>query len=645
VHPRADAHLVVHSKEKDVTFPLAGKGVLRECGKVNRVTVPVEIQQGQLAHFTAPAGCSSLALFIDPFEPIIIEARLRAGSQSLGEFFLHGAAAADVHVVRDPGGAAVPGATVRIAAPSDTSPRATVPIEEAVTGADGWVHFPRLPILRDLRVIAQANTGEESVAADLPLEPHGHGVVDPLPIPKPADLTVEPKIDAAFLSRFPAAQVISVSIHPLGRSIDPSEEREQSLKDDTSVHFGSLLPGLWRANSTIKVAGTYSRIESEDIELKPGETRRYIANLKPLVFEGHAIAHGKWVPSRLAIVDPAGAGSPRLYFNSDADGVFHVVLPQPGIYSVEVAHLFVERGSQGPEFPVGEVDFSNPERLIEIEIPETRVVASVRNSERPVEHAVVTAALRRDGSDDVLSMSLGRVTDSGGVAIFEGLVPGIWTFAVRDKDSGRTAERALPIKEGDDASVVLDLEWTTAIKGTVHDLGGLPLPSAHIDCAYTGVAGVTVTAGADSDGEGKFTVDAGTPAPAAAYCSVIGPIGGVDAFVAVPDHPVDLTVPAAAATLRIPDWYQQQHPDMFWLAATDGRIISLSSVAAKTGRYGAPLVVRGLASGHWKVLRIQSMAQWAALGSGMGGSLNGIADFALDVDTTQTVNLYTSSAR
>jgi hypothetical protein len=645
VHPRADAHLELHSAEKDVNLPLAGKGVLRNCGKVNRVTVAAEIRQGKLARFTAPAACANLTLFFDPFEPIIIETRLKPGDQSLGRFVLRAAATADIHVVRDPGGEAVPGATVRVAARSEAFPRATVLIDEAVTGDDGWTHFSRLPLYRDLRVTAQSKNDEKSLVADLRLEPHGHAVVDPLAIPKPAELTVDLKLDPEFRARFPAAQIFKVSLHPSSPSIDRTEDHQQILKDETSVHFAGLTPGIWRIRTAIRAASTHAEVDSEDIELKTGETRRYLNMVKPLVFEGHVSAKGTRVPSRVTILDAPRTGTPRLYVNSDANGVFYAMLAVPGIYSVEVARLFRSQTTQGVEFPVGEVDFSDPGRPVEIEIPQTHVVAHVRESERPVEQVLVSAVLRRDGNGDVQLMEPPRmVTDSNGQAIFDNLMPGTWTFAVRDKDTGRGAEKTMTIKEGDDASVVLDLQWTTAIKGIVRDPGGTPLPFAHIDCAYTGVAGATVTAAGDSDGEGKFSVDISTPAPAAAFCSVIGPMGGVDAFVASPNQTLDVTTPASAGTLQIPDWYQQQHPGMFWLGAADGRIINLSAVAAKLGRFGGPLVIAGLASGRWKLLRIESMSQWAALGAGMSGSLRGMADLVIDAGATQTVKLYGSSA-
>jgi hypothetical protein len=332
-----------------------------------------------------------------------------------------------------------------------------------------------------------------------------------------------------------------------------------------------------------------------------------------------------------------------MYFNSNESGTFTAVLPFRGTYSVEVARLFIAQGTQGPEVPIGEVEFSDPERRIEIAIPETRVITRVRSSERPVEGAVVTAFLRRDGSGELESMELGGMTDVGGQATFEGLVPGVWTFAVHEKETDRSAEKALTVRQGDDASVDLDLQWVAAIKGTVHDFGGMPLPRAHVDCVYTGVAGIPVSAGADADYQGEFSIKVSKEGMSA-LCDVIGPAGGIDAFRAVSNQHVDVTMPAATATLRIADWYQQQHPDMYWLAAADGRVVSLSGIATRISRFGAPLVVPGLASGRWKVVRIESMPQWLALGSGMAGSLRSVAEISLDPGASQTINLYNSSA-
>ncbi|HJW94925.1 MAG TPA: carboxypeptidase-like regulatory domain-containing protein, partial [Thermoanaerobaculia bacterium] len=427
VHPRADAKLVVHSAEKELAFPQSGRVVLRDCGKVNRVTVPAEIQAGANVRFIAPAACHSLTLFIDPFEPIVIEKRLDGGEQSLGTFVLRSSAAADVRVVRDLGAGIVAGATVRAVMRSDEYRGASVVVGETTTGDDGWAHFTALPIFRDIRFLALTGSGEASLPAEVRLEPHGHAVVDPLAIPKPAELVVEPRIDPQFKSRFPAVSILNVRL----RSVDALHESsdDHALQPDESglSRFAGLRPGTWRVLTDIKVAGTATSIESEDIELKSGDSRRFIANVKPLVFECHVTANGKPVSSRADIVNAAGTGAQRLYFNSNDNGVFHAVLPVGGVYQVEVARLYRTEGTQSGELPVGEIDFSTPERPVEIKVPEAHAIAYVRVGERPIEHASVYATLQQQGHAEVQSLLLGRVTDEGGRAGFDGLLPGVWT--------------------------------------------------------------------------------------------------------------------------------------------------------------------------------------------------------------------------
>ena len=648
VHARSDVRLRLRSAEKDLTFPGSGTAVLRDCPRSKRISVPVEIGKENVVRFVAPAGCRMLTIALDPFEPLVLEKRLNAGEQSLGEFVLRAAATADVHVVRDPGGASVAGATVRLMAASDERPDTiSVLVAEATAGDDGWAHFSGAPVYRDLQVVAETPQSEKSVAAELRLQPRQHGVIDPLAVPKPATLIVEPKIDAAFHTRFPAARVVNVLVKPNDprRSNEKRQEnlvsgkRQENTGDEDSLRFDGLYPGLWRVSCIVRVAGTYSVFESEEIELKAGDSRRFPMRIEPLVFEGRVTESGKGIAARIAVVDPAAIAS-RLYFDSAGNGEFHAVLPTKGVYAVEVAAL----ASQGDIIPIGDVDFTDPAKPIEIAIPRGSVIARVRDDGKPVPEAVVAATLLRDARGRVQTMETMRVADAFGEATFEGLIPGLWTFSVRQRGQGRGAKKSRTVQANEELEVDLDLDRAIAIEGTVLDMGGMPLPRARVDCVFVSNAGIPNTAGADADAEGKFTVEVDSLSAPPALCSVIGPMGAVDAFRATPGQHVNIAVPAATAALHIPDWGAHRNPNVFWLAAPDGRVISLSAVAVEIGRFGAPLEIPALATGRWNVVRIQSLSQWFALGNGLAASLPTVADVAMDSGSSKVIHLYGSSA-
>lgn len=643
VHPRADVQLHLSSAEKELQFPSAGTAVLNECNKAKRVTVPIEIGKDNRARFSAPAGCRSVVMVFDPFEPVVLEKPLRAGDQALGEFVLRAGGAAGVRVAHDPGGAVIPGATVRVMTPSDERPdRSSVLLAEAVTSDDGWAHVSGLPVFRDLRLVAETPGGAKSVAVELRLEPRGRQLVDPLAVPEPATLIVEATIDETFRARFLAARVMAVLIHPSDPHRHAGEKRQENVREENaSIRFEPLHPGKWRISGIVRVAGTIQPIEIEEIELKAGETRRLRTALHPLVFEGRITAAGRGVAARIAIEDRFTPGGVKQFFDSAGNGNFHVVLARRGTYSVEAARL----SSQGDVIPIGEVDFTDTGRRMELVISEGSVTARVRAEGRAVAGVMVLATLRRDSRGSVNSMDTVRGTDSDGEATFEGMLPGVWTFSVRDKQRGRGAEKAMAVRVGEDVEVDLDLDRTASIEGTVRDLGGVPLPRAGVDCLFVGPAGIPETVGVLAGWEGKFTIDLNAPAPSSAFCSVTGPMGTVDSFKATPGQPIDVSVPPATGTLRIPDWGTRKSPDAFWLVAPDGRVISLSAVATRIGRFASPLTIPALAAGRWKVVRIESLSQWLALGSGMAGSLPTVAEIALNAGATETIQLYDIPAR
>jgi hypothetical protein len=637
VHQRANAQLVLTSAEENLHFPAVGAALLRDCGKAKQVTVPVEIREDKLGRFSAPARCRSLVLNVEPFEPVVLEKALQAGDQSLGEFVLRAGGSADVRVTREPGGAVVSGATVRLMAASDDMPdRKSILVAEAVTAEDGWAHFTGVPVLRDLRVVAETPSDETSVSADLRIEPHGRGVVDPLAVPEPATLIVEAKLGRALRVRFPAARVGTILLGPVDSAHAVSEETQKNVADEkTPVRFERLHPGKWKVSAVVSVAGTYSVLEIQEVELHAGKTETIDVTLDPLVFEGHVTAEGKGFVARVAIVDPPGTGAGRLYFNSDENGIFNAVLPERGSYKVEVARL----SSQGDVIPIGEVDFSDPARRVEIVVPAGSVTARVRADGRPVAKVMVTATLRRDSRSGVLTLETERFTDSFGEAAFEGMLPGLWIFSVLERE-GRAAQKALSVHATEAVDVDLDLHRAAVVEGIVRQLGGEPLPRARVDCLLAGAAGMPAAVTANSNSEGKFVIELEAPAPPSILCSVIGPLGAVDAFKAAPGQPIDVRMPAATATLNIADWGARKSPEVFWLVAPDGRVISLSAVAVKIGRFGSPLTIPALAAGRWNLVRIESLPQWLALGSGMAGSLPTVAEITLSAGATETIHLY-----
>lgn len=635
VHARADAYAQLRFAEENLDPPVAGIAVLRDCEKAPRVTVPVEIRRDHLARFTAAAGCRSIVLALDPYEPIVTDKVLLNGDQSLGEFLLRGASSADVRVVLGPNGSIVTGATVQAISAEQASPMSIV--AEATTDDRGWARLSGLPSYWNLRLIARTAQGDSSDPAEVRVRPRERALVDPLTIREPASLVVTTKLDPEFLARFPSARVVSVLVRPA----DPDRQSERQEANavqagETPIRFDRLHPGRWLATAVSRVAGTYGITEIADVTIETGETRQVEATITPNVFEGIITSDGKGVAAKVTLDDRGQ----KISFVSDATGAFDVVLQHKGMYRVVAARL----SAQGNFIPIGNVAFTDPSRRIEITLPTGgTVMTRVRVGDRPVANTVVWIS-RRDETGAVDAMTnRGRTTDASGVATFEEVAPGTWTFSVRDSGTRRGASKTVVVDAGKRTTIDLDLARAAAIEGTVQDLGGFPLPRARIECLVIGPAGLPDRVTADSDTSGVFAIDLIPPQPPSALCSVISPMGSVDALRLTPGQPATIVVSGATGTLTVADWMECRNPDRVWLVAPDGRTINLQSVAAKTGRFGAQLTIPALAAGRWRAVLVESLPQLIALARGLGTSIPAITEITLSGTTAQTIRLNESS--
>jgi hypothetical protein len=637
--PRANPSLRLRSAEKDLPLSPAEAllAVFRDCAHApdKRITVAMDMRKDGLVLLNAPAGCRSAVLSFQTFEPVVLEKPFSPGDQYLGDFLLRAGATADVHVTRDPSGSLVSGATVRVGAVSHERPdHAVAVVAEAVTGDDGWAHLTGLPVLRDLEVGAETTDGQKSVAASLRLSPHDHALIDPLAVPEPATLVLDAGVSEAVRARFPSARVEVVFIEMDDPSRRAPEERQQNVEQDSRpVRFDQLFPGRWRIRGIVKVARTHAMLDADDVVLKAGETRSVSAIFDPPVFSGRVTAAGKGIAARMTFRDPMSKVLEMT--DSAGDGTFHLVLPKRGTYHLDLVRL----PSQDDIIPIGDVDLTDPARPVEITLPRSRITVHVHGDGRPVARIEVRLRLPHDGVAGVETDERVQISDSSGDVTFEAVAPGVAIVAVRESQGGRAAQRVVAVEEGKDVDVRLDVGPVTSITGVVRDAGGRPVSEALLDCLVPLEAGAVHAVSTSTDSEGKFSIDLDGPVPSGALCSLIAPFGTVDAFKADPGEPVSLTLPASTGSLRITDWGSHSIPGIFWLAAPDGRVISLSAVAARIGRPGATLTIPGLAAGKWRLVRINSLQQRLSLASGLAGSLPTGADVVIDPGVTRTILL------
>lgn len=611
-HPRADAYAHLRLADDEGAAPRSGSAALRDCADESSVFVPVEVKADGLARFTAPANCRTLVLTFAPYEAIVIERRLQAGDQSLGEFTLRRGGSAEVRVVRGSDESGVAGATVRVATAVEDGGSSTL-IGEASTNDDGWVRLAGLPAQRDLRITAETTDGDRADGVVVRIEPGEQRVLEPLVVVEPATVIVDAKIDPVVLQRFPDTRVTVVQISPM----DPARRGEMRQLNTpipaAPVSFERVHRGQWLVEGWVTVAGVPALVPMKTLELEPGKTYRIEDPVTPNVFEGVVKDEGKGIAARV-LVEENGR---RPHFDSDERGVFRAVLQEKGPHMVAVARM----SDQGNVMPVGEIDFTDPSRLIEIAIPATAAVtARVRSNGKAVTSAVVLIRRRTaTGAFDEIT-SRGRTTDQEGSARFEDVTPGEWTLSVRQPD-GRRADKAIRVTAEKNVSVDLDISDAARIEGTVRDASRAPLARAYVDCLFVGSTGAPDRASTDSAVDGTFSIELPVPAPKNALCSVMSASGAVDAFVAAPGTSVDATISHATGTLRVERWDERKGRDLLWLISPDGRAVHLQSIAIRLGQFGPILVIPALAAGEWNVVRVRSMSDLLTIANRAGSAL------------------------
>ena len=637
VRDRADAHADLRSAEEGVDLPRGGTVVLRDCTSAKKrqgdtVSVPASIHGGHTAQFIGPANCASAVLSFAPFEPILLSKPLHPGDQSLGEFALHAAASADVHVVNGSDGS-VPGAVVRVLT---QQPDAPVVVSEVTTGESGWAHLATIPVLRNVRVVAQSPNGDPSDDRDVRAEPREKVIIDALRISSPATLIVAAKLKTSIRTAFPAAQVRMIFLRP--SEMQPGEsQRQERVRDENPVRFEHLKAGVWKLTAIVSIAGNDTLLDVDEIELKPGETRRVEKELEPLIFSSRVTIGGQGVAARVTLSNRSAISSVKPHFDSRTDGSFYAILPNPGTYRGAVAGL----DAQQAEIPVGDIQFDDPSRPIEIALPAlATVVVHVRAGGEAVPNVLVSTSMLSAPLDQVVSSVQLADTDAAGNARFTQLLPGQWVFAVREK-SGRGGEKSLAVREGENADVTIELERVTTIEGTVRQVGGQPVPQARVACYSLGSTNLPTRSTAETNAEGGFSIDLPARPHGTPTCSVVTPSGEVNAFTATMDQPVVVQLSTVTARLQIIDWgkWGSRNPEVFWLAAPDGRAISLSEVAAVLQKPGTALLTAALAPGRWRVIRLQSMPQWIALVAGQSAMLPVAAEVTLRAGATESVSI------
>lgn len=621
---RGGASFQLQTASDGLPLPASGMATFHGCPGPEEVTVPLGVSKSGKVAFAAPAGCTSFVVDLEPFAPMVFPRGLAIGDPEwLGELTLYASGSAAIRVAAEDG-SALAGAVVSISARTDEGAHLSVPVAEKAAGPDGWARFDRLPAGPELAVSARTSDGDRSVIEHIHAGPAQQRIIDPLKVPTPATVIVEPTLDPGFLEQFPGAHLETLFLEPVdGRAPRRSENAEEAER----IEFRRVLPGRWQVGAIVTTGNGYQPILGEQIEVKAGQSKTVKALFQPLVFRGRVSGNIQDLAGNIDILSSSRADAVPSVEVSPS-GEFVAVLPRRGLYFVGVRPR-----STGQMIWAGNTPFADPALPVEVRLPQGVVVARLRAGGRPLAGATVMARMQHQPTTDVPLIALPVKSGAGGEARIEGLLPGQWVVFVSDGGEGQKS-----VTVSGTEAVHADLEVTAglAITGSVTQTFGAPVAGAKVTCLLPSPDGVPSMRVAFTRGDGWFDLEGRVASRATVLCSVTS-FSGAQGYRVVAGQPARLVLPADSATLRVTSLPEMDRFSGLWLVSRDGRVIEVSPYVPRLPG-AVPLTIPALAPEAWKLVRVSTPAEWMALAMG-GGALTGIVDVTLKPDEQKTVDL------
>lgn len=611
---------------------------------------PFAVNQHGAWSARVPAGCFRATLRAEGFAPLplgTLEPEL-GGSTDLGRQRLEPAATLLARCLSGSDGRPVEGIPVLIIEPERVAglvadwlesgggeaPAEVADEHRSSSGPQGWARFSELSTGR-YRLLALAPDGAMALSGELTLRPGAETTVYELELQPPA--AVEVVVEGSTALPGDAGLVIlatgAATCDWLAETVI-----ERRVEDGATASVGPLPAERWSFSLLLDdaEAGSYE-IARRTVALEPGALHRLTLAIEGSLFAGEVGWLGEPVAAELRFRSRAegSRGSTVAATRSREDGSFSVLLPEPGVYDVDVW----EEGGPG-EAPrrtlVAEVPFDDPAEWLEIELPGGAIAGGVVDERGvPLAGAAVVAQQLRDLGEMPLDGSVR--SGAGGEFRLERLTPGRWTVRAHHAE-GRSESLEVDLAENEiRGGVRLTVRRGTVLEARVV-AGGRPVAgaAAWVSCLWTGPAdqcgGVART-----DGDGVFTLDLGeTPDPAQVNVLVVAPGLPLAAFrVAAGRSTVDLPLPAVGGRLtltRVDRPLTETSTGTLVLADGDGALVPGargSILADERGSGAGALVFPSLAPGSWRLYRVGDLAALERLQRSGGAGLPALATFEL----------------
>lgn len=604
---------------------------------------PVVLDDDGLFSVVLPAGCLRWRLG-SPGLWSTAQPDLRLGEQQraqAGTVTLRPAGRVEVEVRDRDAGVPVAAAEVRLVpedrlaevCDADGQPRSGY-VGATVTGSSGWVEFPTVAPGNHLVVVTSRDhapglgplvrvVAGETTAATVMVGPPGSVMVEL------GDLTLLAE----------AGRQWSVEATPIAGEvgIHSCAHRLEFARGFPLQVLENLAAGSWQVELLLDIHGTRFKVGERVVDIPTGMMVEADLGISENVVRGRIEYRREPVQGRFNLMS-RGAPDRFNVFRAETrqDGVFVVLVPEPGSYDVHLRPT--ETGLGSTVIPA--VEFPCDGSEVVIRVPEGRIEGRVvETAGDAVPGASVRAMwLGADGDDpesELEMISVSARTDEGGAFEMEGLIAGSWQVSARDgfePGARRANPEEISLEEGGKVrDVILVLQESHSFKGRVVTPAGRPVghvrviglvpppaPGLHGDWAE-----------AKTNADGSFEIPLGPTTPPWVNLQVGSPPLATVALRAPVTEDTEITLPDQGGTvlLRWPPEGTDRRPPAHEIALVSelGGVIGptslpLSLLPATDDNPEPGFEIGPLAPGTWRVLRAPAtQGTHDALWAGGGG--------------------------
>ena len=426
---------------------------------------------------------------------------------------------------------------------------------------------------------------------------------------------------------------------------EPRQLRAE-ITGDLMARFAEIVPGNWRLTGVIDLGGQRSPAGQTVVEIEPGETHRISLALSDLIFAGEVLLDEEPIEGILTLVPTPLDGRRKMTVRTDTEGRFTVSIERAGRYRVEIS----DREGRFKRAIVRGLELEDPDEPVIIRLPSGRIAGHVIAPPG----VPLPAQLTIRQSDDSIS-ALGHIerrvhSNEDGLFEFEALGEGDWTLTAtagklrsRPRTFHLTANELLKGLE-------VRLSKEKQLHGIVISAQGEPVDGAKglVFLPLSAPGEEVVQPRWTTARSGRFEFDSLGREGELVSIQVIAPDGTAMATVGRLDEGMEIRLPATTGevilNLQNGSWRDFPPPPL-WLVTKNGALLSPLSAGRiqPESANESQLVISKLATGSWRIVRVESTIQAQLLLSRQMISLPTEAQFLVKPGSSLSIDLAQST--